>query len=70
MAVGVCGAVGVSVSLISLLVMRSRAKKCEETVDKLLQIQKYEASLKTKNEKLVWMAGKDAPEGFETQPVI
>ena len=70
MAVGACGAVGGGLSLISFLVMRSRAKKCEATVEKLLQIQKYEASLKTKNEKLMWMAGKDAPEGFENQPVV
>ena len=64
-AVGVCGGIGVAISLISLMVMRSRAKKCEATVEKLLQIQKYETSLKSKNEKLVWKRGKDSPEGFQ-----
>ena len=33
---------------------------------KLLQINKFEKQLKEKKEKLVWLAGKEEPEGFQT----
>ena len=66
--VGVCGAVGLLLSLLSLLVMKLRAERCQPTIVKLLQIQQFEENLKNKKEKLVWLKGKDAPEGFEAVP--
>ena len=65
--VGVCGAVGLLISLLSLLVMKLRAERCQPTIEKLLQIQQFEENLKKKKEKLVWLKGKDAPEGFEAK---
>ena len=65
MTVGVCGGLGLLLSLVSLLVMRLRAERCQPTIEKLLQIQQFEQNLKSKKEKLVWLKGKDAPEGFE-----
>ena len=64
-AVGVCGGVGLLLSLLSFLLMKLRAERCQPTIEKLLQIQKFEENLKKKKEKLVWLKGKDAPEGFE-----
>merc|ERR1719411_665142 len=40
--VGVCGAVGLLISLLSLLVMKLRAERCQPTIEKLLQIQQFE----------------------------
>ena len=67
MAVGVIGGVGLLLAIISFVVMKMRAEKCEPTIQKFLQIQQYETRLKEKNEKMVWLRGKDAPEGFEAQ---
>merc|ERR1712183_938536 len=45
--VGVCGAVGLLLSLLSFLVMKLRAERCQPTIEKLLQIRKFEETLKT-----------------------
>lgn len=65
--VGVCGGVGALLCLAAYLVMRSRQERCQPAIEKLLQIQQYERELKARKEKLVWLAGKDAPEGFEAK---
>ena len=65
MTVGVVGAVGLLLSLLSFLVMKLRVERYQPTIEKLLQIQQFEENLKKKKEKLVWLKGKDAPEGFE-----
>ena len=49
------------------MVMRRRRERCQPAIEKLLQIQQYELELKARKEKLVWLAGKDAPEGFEAK---
>lgn len=67
LAVGVCGGVGLLLAIISFVVMKMRAEKCEPTIQKFLQIQQFETRLKEKDEKMVWLRGKDAPEGFEAQ---
>ena len=65
-AVGVIGGVGLLISLVSFFVMKTRAERCSSTIEKFIQIQNYEQTLKAKNEKLIWLKGKSAPEGFES----
>ena len=64
---GVCGGVGALLCLAACMVMRRRRKRCQPAIEKLLRIQQYEVELKARKEKLVWLAGKDAPEGFEAK---
>ena len=63
-AAGACGAAGLLICLLSFVVMKLRAERCEPVVVKLLQINKFEKQLKEKKEPLVWLRGNDVPEGF------
>ena len=61
----VCGVVGVVLTLLAHLLMKSRRGRVEDKLVKLKKLQKFEAQLKANNEPLVWIKDKDAPEGFE-----
>ena len=65
LAVVVCGVVGLVLTLLTHLVMRSRRGRVETRVVKLKKLQKFEGQMKANNDPLVWIKGKDAPEGFE-----
>jgi len=64
-AVIVCGVVGLVLTLLSHLLMRSRRGRVVAKVVTLKKLQKYEAQMKANNEPVVWVKGKAAPEGFE-----
>ena len=42
----------------------------EDKVVRLKKLQKFEAQMKANNEPLVWIKGKDAPEGFEPADIV
>ena len=66
----VCGVVGFVLTILSHLLMRSRRGRVVDKVVKLKKLQKFEAQMKANNEPLVWMKGKDAPEGFEEANIV
>ena len=63
-AAGACSAAGLLSCLLSVIVMKLRAERCEPVIVKLLQINKFEKLLKERKESLVWLRGNDVPEGF------
>ena len=68
--VAVCGVVGLLITILSHLLMRSRRGRVVDKVVRLKKLQKFEAQMKANNEPLVWIKGKDAPEGFEPADII
>ena len=64
-AVIVCGVVGLVLTLLSHLLMRSRRGRVVAKMVTLKKLQKYEAQMKANNKPVVWVKGKAAPEGFE-----
>ena len=65
--VGIVAGVGVIITIISYFIMRSRRSKCEPAISKLLAIQKFVKLRKASdpNWKMVWLEGKNKPEGFQ-----
>ena len=61
--------VGSVITIISYFIMRSRRIKCEPVISKLIAIQKFQKLKKASdpNWKLVWLEGKDKPEGFQSE---
>jgi len=61
----VCGVVGLLLTLLAHLLMRSRREKVKDSLVKLKKLQKFEAQMKAKNVPVVWQKGRDFPDGFE-----
>ena len=61
----VCGVVGLLLTLLSHLLMRSRREKVKDSLVKLKKLQKFEAQMKAKKVPVVWQKGQDFPDGFE-----
>ena len=65
--VTVVAVVGFILFIICHFIMRSRRAKIEPQIQKLIDIQKFQADQKSANPewKMEWLRGKNAPEGFE-----
>ena len=61
----VCGVVGLLLTLVAHLLMRSRREKVKDSLVKLKKLQKFEAQMKAKKVPVVWQKGQDFPDGFE-----
>merc|ERR1712130_997625 len=61
----VCGIVGLLITVLAHLLMRSRRERVKDTLVKLKKLQKFEAQMKAKNMPVVWKNGKDVPDGFK-----
>ena len=61
----VCGIVGLLITVLAHMLMRSRREGVKDTLVKLKKLQKFEAQMKAKNMPVVWKNGKDVPDGFE-----
>ena len=57
--------VGLLLTLLAHLLMRSRREKVKDSLVKLKKLQKFEAQMKAKNVPVVWQKGRDFPDGFE-----
>ena len=61
----VCGVIGLLLTLVAHLLMRSRREKVKDSLVKLKKLHKFEAQMKAKNVPVVWQKGQDFPDGFE-----